>query len=79
MSKQNNNNDFLNKVAMYLDGALSTEQERDLLAEIRKSPERLEKFKIEKSFREFLRDKVNRRAVSPTLVNAIKEKIRTTA
>ena len=75
MSKQNNSQDFLNKVVMYLDGALSKEQERELLIEIRRSPERLEKFRIEKSFREFLRSKVSRRAVSPNLVRSIKDKI----
>ena len=77
MSKQNNSQDFLNKVVMYLDGALSKEQERELLIEIRRSPERLEKFRIEKSFREFLRSKVSRRAVSPNLVRSIKDKIYT--
>ena len=76
MSKQTTNSqDFLNKVVMYLDGALSKEQERELLIEIRRSPERLEKFRIEKSFREFLRSKVSRRAVSPNLVRSIKDKI----
>ncbi len=75
MSKQNNSQDFLNKVVMYLDGALSKEQERELLIEIRRSPERLEKYRIEKSFREFLRSKVSRRKVSPNLVSSIKDKI----
>ena len=76
MSKQTTNSqDFLNKVVMYLDGALSKEQERELLIEIRRSPERLEKFRIEKSFREFLRSKVSRRQVSPNLVRSIKDKI----
>jgi len=75
MSNQNHK-DFLNKVSMYLDGALSNEEERNLLFEIKKSPELLEKYKMEKSFREFLRSKVNRRSVSPTLIKSIKDKIR---
>jgi len=75
MSNQNQK-DFLRRVSMYLDGALSKEEERNLLFEIKKSPELLEKYKMEKSFREFLRSKVNRRSVSPTLIKSIKDKIR---
>ncbi len=75
MSNQNQK-DFLRKVSMYLDGALNKEEERNLLFEIKKSPELLEKYKMEKSFREFLRSKVNRRSVSPALIQNIKDKIR---
>ena len=70
-------NNFLEKVVMYLDGELTKQEERDLLIEIKQSPEYLEKFRIEKSFREFIRSKVARRTVSPSLVQSIKEKIRT--
>ena len=71
------NDSFLEKVIMYLDGELTKQEERDLLLEIKETPEYLEKFKIEKSFREFIRSKVTRRSVSPNLIQNIKDKIRT--
>ena len=69
------NLDFATRVVMYLDGELSKQEEQNLLMEIKKSPEYLEKFRIESSFREFLRSKLSRRNVSPLLVQNIKEKI----
>ena len=57
--------DFLERVIMYLDGELTKQEERELLVEIKESPESLEKFQIEQSFREFIRSKVTRRSVSP--------------
>lgn len=70
------NLDFATRVVMYLDGELSKQEEQNLLMEIKKSPEYLEKFRIESSFREFLRSKISRRNVSPLLVQNIKEKIK---
>ncbi len=75
MGKRTNSNQFLDRVISYLDGELSKEEERTLLMEIKQSPENLEKFNIEKSFREFIRSKVTRRPVSPTLVDNIKSKL----
>jgi len=70
-----NNGTLMNRVAMYLDNELTKQEERDLLLEIKTNPQLMEFFNKEKSFREFIRNKVQRRQVSPALVQNIKEKI----
>lgn len=69
------NGDFQRRLVMYLDGALSNQESNAFLTDIKDSPEQLEKFEKEKSFREFLRNKVSRKSVSPALINSIKSKI----
>ena len=68
--------EFQKKLAMYLDGALSNEEASTFMIDVKNSPEHLARLKEEKSFREFLRKKVNRRSVSPALINSIKSKIK---
>lgn len=73
--KSGNPGEFQRRLVMYLDGALSNEESREFLTDVKSSPENLVKLQKEKSFREFLRKKVNRRSVSPALINSIKSKI----
>jgi len=74
-STGSNNGTLMNRVGMYLDNELTKQEERDLLLEIKTNPQLMEFFNKEKSFREFIRNKVQRRQVSPALVQNIKEKI----
>ncbi len=64
------------RVIMYLDSELTKQEERNLLLEIQSNPQLKEFFNKEKSFREFIRNKVNRQKVSPALVQNIKDRIR---
>lgn len=68
--------DLVQKVNMYLDNELSKEAERKLLQEIQSNPSYYEILSKEKSFREFIKSKVHRRKVSPTLIQSIKDQIR---
>ena len=70
--------DLVRKVTMYLDNALSKEAERELLREIKSNPNYMELLHKEKSFREFVKSRVQRRTVSPALVQSIKERIKIT-
>ena len=70
-----NEQEFRRILVMFLDGALSPEDERDFMAEMRNSPDYMAQFQKEQSFREFLRQKVQRRDVSPALIESIKSKI----
>ena len=70
---------FSRQVILYLDGALTKEEERNLLIEMRSCPKCLEKYSKEKAFREFIKSKVSRRKVSPTLVQSIKDRIQLSA
>ena len=67
---------FSDRVILYLDGGLDKQQERELLAEMKSCPTCLEKYSKEKAFRAFIRSKVSRKKVSPTLIQSIKDKIR---
>jgi len=71
--------DLVRKVTMYLDNALSKEAERELLREIKSNPKYMELLHKEKSFREFVKSRVQRRTVSPALVQSIKERIKITS
>ncbi len=71
--------DLVRKVTMYLDNALSKEAERELLREIKSNPNYMELLHKEKSFREFVKSRVQRRSVSPALVQSIKERIKITS
>ncbi|MEL6635168.1 MAG: hypothetical protein AAFW73_02395 [Bacteroidota bacterium] len=76
MGNQQNYQDLIRKVNMYLDNELSKEAEMALLQEIKQNPLYLEVLSKEKSFREFIKSKVHRRRVSPALIQSIKDKIR---
>ena len=75
MNKVGGNKTLMTRVGMYLDNELTKQEERDLLLEIKTNPQLMEFFNKEKSFREFIRNKVQRRKVSPALIQNIKEKI----
>ncbi len=77
-TKQNRTTGITQRVMLYLDGELDSREERELLTEIQSNPDLLEKFSMEKSFREFIKSKISRKTVSPALVQSIKDKIRTT-
>jgi len=66
----------MQKVNLYLDNELSREEERTLLQEIKQNPAYYEVLHKEQSFREFLKSRIQRRQVSPTLIQSIKDKIR---
>lgn len=76
MGNQNNYQELVTKVNMYLDNELSKDAERELLREIKQNPVYLEVLSKEQSFREFIKSKVHRRKVSPALIQSIKDKIR---
>jgi hypothetical protein len=65
------------QVTLYLDGELSKEEERELLLEIQQNPQYVQILGKEKNFREFVKSRLQRKRVSPTLVQSIKDKIRT--
>lgn len=77
MKKTDNYRALMQKVNLYLDNELSREEERALLQEIRQNPAYYEVLHKEQSFREFIKSRLQRRQVSPSLIQSIKAKIRT--
>lgn len=64
------------KMILSLDGALSPEEEKQLMGEIEEHPCCFEKMHVEKAYREFLCTKITRKTVSVTLIESIKSKVR---
>lgn len=79
MGNPQNYQALVDRVNMYLDNELSKEAERELLRELKMNPIYREVLSKEKSFREFIKSKVERRKVSPSLIQSIKDKIRTSS
>ncbi|MFT4666384.1 MAG: hypothetical protein ACI8YQ_001967 [Polaribacter sp.] len=77
MGNPKNHQALVDRVNMYLDNELSKEAERELLRELKMNPMYREVLSKEKSFRDFIKSKVERRKVSPSLIQSIKDKIRT--
>ena len=76
MKKSDNYRDFMQKVNLYLDNELSREEERTLLQELKQNPVYYKALQKEQSFRDFLKSRLQRREVSPSLIQSIKDKIR---
>ncbi|MCB0707705.1 MAG: hypothetical protein KDC34_20460 [Saprospiraceae bacterium] len=76
MNSNDNYQDLIRKVSSFLDNELTFEAERELIQEIKTNPEFLRMLSKEASFREFIKSKIQRRKVSPSLIQAIKDKIR---
>lgn len=74
--RDQNYQELVKKVTMYLDNELNENAERDLLNEIKGNPAYLKVLSQEKSFRELIKSKIHRRKPSPALIQSIKEKIR---
>ena len=60
---------------LYLDREISNEEENKLLQELKSNPNYVDFLSKERSFREFIKSRVQRRKVSPALIDSIKEKI----
>ena len=67
---------LVEKVNLYLDNELTESAERELLKEIKSNPEYFKLLSQEKSFRDFIKTRLNRSKPSPVLIQSIKESIR---
>lgn len=73
--KFHNCDHILSKVFLALDGELSSEEEASFLAEINQCGDCLEKYQIEKNFKDFLSKKVRKECCFETLAQNIKNKL----
>jgi hypothetical protein len=70
------NQDLFQRVNLYLDRAMSQEDEVNFQQELSKNPAVTEALLNEQSFRDLLKNSVYRRKASPALIQSIKDKIR---
>jgi hypothetical protein len=72
-----NCNRLMQLVNLSLDGGLTPDEEQHFLHEINTCSHCLSKYKIEKSFIDFLRNKVEKKQVNQSCIDSIKLKIQT--
>jgi hypothetical protein len=68
--------EFRQQVNLYFDHALSNDEEKEFLQQVSNDPKCSKVFNKEKSFRDFIKTNVTRPAVSPDLIQTIKDKVR---
>jgi anti-sigma factor (TIGR02949 family) len=66
---------LLEKVILALDGELTTAEEQQLLKEVEECPSCFKKYHIEKSFKDFLASKIERKCASPQCIESIRARI----
>ena len=76
MLNPQNNQDLVKRINLLLDNELSKDAERALLNEIKTNPTYRDLLQKEKSFREFIKSRIHRRKVSPSLVQSIKDNLK---
>jgi hypothetical protein len=72
---ENNCNRLMKLVSIALDGGMTPAEEQHFLEEISKCNYCLSRFEIEKSFKQFLQTKVDKKPVSQNCIDSIKAKI----
>lgn len=76
MKNHRNIDEFRQQVSLYFDNELSREDEKKFLKKVNDDPKCGKVFNKEKSFRDFIKSNVTRPAVSPDLIQTIKNKVR---
>jgi hypothetical protein len=71
--------DLFQRVNLYLDRAMTQEDEVTFQKELTQNPAISDALLQEQSFRDLLKNSVNRRKASPTLIQSIKDNIRKTS
>ncbi len=67
--------DTLRKVELALDGELSDKQAKEFLDDLNICSHCLEKYHVEKSFKEFLTKKIERKTITTSVVESIRSQI----
>ncbi|MFQ5445364.1 MAG: hypothetical protein ACE5FF_00360 [Saprospiraceae bacterium] len=75
MKNVQNSQDFITRMNLLLDNQLEPDVKQETLAEINTNPSYRELLSQEQSFRDFIRNHLHRKTVSPSLVQSVKEKI----
>ena len=75
-SRTNDLQNFRKQVDLYLDRALNSEDEKELLDRVNHDPNCGKVFSKEKNFRNFIKNNVKRSEVTPDFIQAIKNKIK---
>lgn len=67
---------LMRKVMLLLDGEMTEEEEKDFLSNVSICHHCLESYQIEKNFKEYIYNKVERKKLSSDTLSVIREKIK---
>ena len=76
MNKQHDCSEVISRVFLALDGELDQNEVKDFMDDLNRCSWCLEHYNIEKVFKEFLCNKLQRKEVKPDVISEIKSKIR---
>lgn len=79
MLNPKSNQDLVKRINLLLDNELSKDDERLLLNEIQSNPSYRDLLQRERSFREFIKSRIHRKTVSPSLIQSIKDNLKVVA
>ncbi len=76
MRNLDNYREYHEKINMFLDKELNTDDEQDFIQKMHQDPQVGRMYVNEKNFRNLIKNNIHRPNVSPTLIQSIKDKIR---
>lgn len=76
MRSQDQLEDFRQKVDLYLDNALNSEESLEVVNDAKSDPQLGRVFETESNFRNMLKSKIKRSTCSENLINSIKNRVK---
>lgn len=75
-NKGHNCRELADKLEALVDGELTSEEEKALLAEIRKCPKCLDELNIQKQYKEFIISKLDRKCCHQEIMQVIRQQLK---
>lgn len=72
MNKNHDCNEVVTHFNMLLDGALNAKEEQDVMCELQRCLHCLEKYNLEEKYRTFLKEKIEKKSLSPECIQKIR-------
>ncbi len=76
MNEQNGHQEIYQKVNLFLDNQLNSEDQQDFISKIESNPSYSQVYKQEQIFRSIIKEKVNRHNVNSELMQTIMRKLK---
>ena len=73
MNKSHDCKEVVTHFNMLLDGALNPKEEQNVMCELQRCIHCLEEYNLEEKYRNFLKDKIDKKSVSPECIEKIKD------
>ena len=75
LKKHHNCKEVVNQVNLMLDGELNAKEEQDVLCELQRCMHCLDEFNLQKRFKDFMQNKLEKKNISAECIERIKNQI----